>query len=259
MRKTTALGITTMLWDNGLDNLARESGTWRDRIAVDIITNTVRVVNNSLADSTVDASTTSQTSSAYIFNKVGSDVTNQTLPFMLNGNSFKSLSMGGVALRNGEDYVVFRSSLIFKEAFLKNYLSASATPGTKANVTVEFSAGANSQVELVQWDAPTLESYSSAAADAPAESDLRISIVWKGLYKVAAAKITISDGAYLVDDWTNQWNFDFDHFIINRAGTDAVIAAGKNTTFTIEFYPHVAGNGNSVDYVLTVNTFLKTG
>ncbi|KAK0727720.1 glycoside hydrolase superfamily [Lasiosphaeria miniovina] len=266
VRKSTALGITTMLWDNGLDNLARESGEWRDHIAVDIITSTVKGVNNSLADSTVDASATSQTSSAYIFNKVGSALADQTLSFLLNGNTFKSLAVGGVALRSGEDYTISGSSVTFKGGFLTNYLSANAVPGTKANVTVEFSAGAPSQVELVQWDVPALASYSSAAKSVPTGSDLWVPIVWKGLHKVAAVAISTSDGAYLVDDWTkwlpplqqgrgtfnSQWNFDFDHFTITSQAVSAVIAAGKNATFTIEFYPRRAGNENSVEYTLTV-------
>jgi endoglucanase len=40
--------------------------------------------------------------------------------------------------------------------------------------------------------------------------------------------------------------------IITRAAVDAVIAAGKNTTFTFEFYPRAAGNGNAFNYTLTV-------
>ncbi|KAK3326006.1 glycoside hydrolase superfamily [Apodospora peruviana] len=267
VRTATSLGITSMVWDNGLDNLDRATGQWRDKIAVDITVNAVKGVTNSLADSTIDASATNQDSSAYIFNKVGSELADRTLSFILNGNSFKSLSVGTDLLEEGKDYTSSSSGAVtFKRSFLANYLSATAAPGTKANVTVTFSAGSPSQVELVQWDTPVLGALASAANDVPVGADLQVPVVWKGLHRVAAVKIVRGDGAYLVDDWTqwlpelqkgrgtlaSQWNFDYDRVTITRAAVDAVIASGKNTAFTFEFYPRAAGNGNYINYTLTV-------
>lgn len=40
--------------------------------------------------------------------------------------------------------------------------------------------------------------------------------------------------------------------MITRAAVDAVIASGQNTTFRWEFYPRAEGNGNWVEYTLTV-------
>jgi len=265
VRTCKSLGITTVLWDNGLDNLDRETGKWRDRIAVDITMAVLRGENNSLADSTTDPSATTQQSSAYIFNKVGSSITDQALPFLLNGHTFKSLNVGSTTLKEGQDYTVSGSVVTFKKSFLSTYLSATAEPGTKANVTVTFSSGAPSQVEIVQWDVPTLKSYASAAR-AVASGDLQIPIVWKGLHRVAAVKITTQAGAYLVDDWTqwlpdlqkgrgtfnSHWNYDQDRVIITRGGLDAVASSGKNTTFMFEFYPRAVGNGNTLNYTLTV-------
>jgi len=89
-----------------------------------------------------------------------------------------------------------------KQAFLSKYLYATAEPGTKANFTVSFTAGAQSQIELVQWGVPTLSWYSVPARDIAKGSDLQIPIAWKGLHRVAAVKIATSEGAYLFDDWT---------------------------------------------------------
>lgn len=205
VRTASSLDITGFLWDNGLDNLQRETGVWRDAVAVDITMHAVRGANNSLADSTTDASATSQTSSAYIFHRVGENVTDQQVPFLLNGNTFRSLSVGDTSLKKGSDYDVAGSTLTIKEKFLSKYLSATAEPGTKANITVSFSAGAKSQIELVQWDVPTIGSQNTSSASAvTGGGDLWIPVVWKGLHRVAAVKIVASDGTYAFDDWT-QW------------------------------------------------------
>jgi len=201
-RTAISLNITGFLWDNGLDNLDRGTGKWRDTIAVNITMAAIGGATNSLADSTTDASATSQSSSAYIFNKVGHKVSDQTLPFILNGNAFKSFSTGSTVLKEGTDYAISGSSVTFKQAFLSNYLSEKAAPGTKANITVTFSAGAPSQIEIVQWDVPTFSQYTSSAGAVASGTDLSIPTVWKGLHRIAAVKILQSDGSYFVDSWT---------------------------------------------------------
>jgi len=52
--------------------------------------------------------------------------------------------------------------------------------------------------------------------------------------------------------FNSKWNFDQDRIIITKAAVEAVVASGKNTTFTFEFYPRAAGNGNMVQYKLTM-------
>ncbi|OIW25703.1 glycoside hydrolase [Coniochaeta ligniaria NRRL 30616] len=265
VRTASSLDISGFLWDNGLDNLQRETGTWRDAIAVDITMHAIRGANNSLADSTTDVSATVQNSSAYIFHKVGDNVTDQQVPFLLNGNAFRSLSVEGTPLKKGTDYDVSGSTLTIKEKFLSKYLSPTAEPGTKANITRTFSAGAKSQIEIVQWDVPTIIQNTSSASAVSSGNDLWIPVVWKGLHRVAAVKIVASDGTYVFDDWTqwlpplqqgrgtygNQWSFDFDRLTITNSALQAVITSGKTTTFTFEFYPRAVGNGNYLNYTLT--------
>jgi len=164
----------------------------------------VKGVNNSLADSTTDASATSQKSSAYIFHRVGEAGTNHPLSFILNGNTVRSLSVGGVPLESGAHYDIAGPTVTIKENFLSEYLLPTAEPGTKANITVSFSAGADSQVEIVQWDVPTISQNTSSASAVASGTDLWSPVVWKGLHKVAAVKIVASDGTYGFDDRT-QW------------------------------------------------------
>jgi endoglucanase len=190
----------TMLWDNGADFLDRAAHKWRDDISKDVIIQAAKGVANSLPDSTEDAKATTQTSSAYIFHKVGQPVAAQSLPFKLNGNTITSVKGSSGALASSADYTISGSSISFTPAFLSRYVSQTATPGIKANLTVSFSAGADSHIQIVQWDIPTLGGATTRKA--VRDKDLHIPITWKGLAKPAAVKALLSDGKYLADDWT---------------------------------------------------------
>jgi endoglucanase len=79
-------------------------------------------------------------------------------------------------------------------------VSEIADAGSKTNLTVSFSAGANVTIEIVQWDVPTLETTTSEAV---VGEDLVIPITWKGLQKLAAVTMLRSDGVYLFFSWTS--------------------------------------------------------
>ncbi|KAF9884928.1 hypothetical protein FE257_000919 [Aspergillus nanangensis] len=255
--------IATILWDNGEDHFNRKTGVWRDPTSIEILTDSAK---NSLPDSTTDAAATTQSSSAYIFHKYGTQVSSQTLPFIFDDNTLSSIqSSNGTALRNGADYSVSGSNIIFSAAYLSRVYSATTQPGVLDTLTLKFSAGASPTVQIVQWDKPVLSS-TSAAASSVSGSDYAIPITWKGLGKPAAVKALTSGGQYLVDDWTqylgplqqaratysSQWNWDSENVIITSAAIDAVISAGQSTVFTFEFYPRVNGTANTVDFTLTV-------
>ncbi|KAK0661371.1 Endoglucanase B [Lasiodiplodia hormozganensis] len=255
---------STILWDNGNDFLDRNTHSWRDQSAIDIYLNAVKGVSNSLPDSTEDGQATSQFTSAYIWHQAGTPVTAQSLPFLFNGNTLSSVSVGGNPLAEGTDYSVNGTSISFTQSFLSQHVSEDAAPGVKANLTLSFSAGADIEVQIVQWDVPTLGSDSSTAAAADTGSDFLIPITWKGLSKPATVKALTVDGTYLVDDWTqylgpleqaratysNQWNWDASNVILTSSAVKAVVSAAKSTTFTLEFYPRVPGN--AVNFTLTV-------
>ncbi|CRK37686.1 hypothetical protein BN1708_020339, partial [Verticillium longisporum] len=88
----------------------------------------------------------------------------------------------------------------FKAGFLSDYLGPNVTPGSKANLTLTFSAGAHSNIEVVQWDTPVLVTE----PDATPGQDLQIPIQWKGVPVLAAVRAEATDGTILFDDWT-QW------------------------------------------------------
>lgn len=190
------------MWDNGQDHLDRTTGVWRDPSAIDIIMDATSGITNSLPDSTEDPSATTQWSSAYIFHKYGDPVSDQSLPFLFNGNSVSSISASdGTKLTPETDYVVAGSNITFKASFLSKYLSSTTAPGILANLTVSFSAGASEVIQLVQWKTPSLSS-TSVAASAVNGSDLYIPITWGGIPKPAAVKAVEANGEYLVDSWT---------------------------------------------------------
>ncbi|KAF4310013.1 putative extracellular protein [Botryosphaeria dothidea] len=264
IRTANKYNTSTVLWDNGNDFLDRSAHTWRDQSAIDIYLNAVDGVSNSLPDSTEDGQATSQFTSAYIWHQVGTPVVAQSLPFLFNDNTLSSISVGGNPLAEGSDYSTNGSSITFTQSFLSQHVSTDAAPGVKANLTLSFSAGADIEVQIVQWDTPTVASNSTTAAAADNGSDFTIPITYKGLSKPATVLALTTDGTIVFDDWTqylgplekgratysNQWNWDASNIILTSAAVKGVLSKGKSTVFTIEFYPRVPGN--SVNYTLTV-------
>ncbi|GAP86404.1 putative endoglucanase B [Rosellinia necatrix] len=264
VRTAKELNTAVMVWDNGLDHFDRNAKTWKDPQSLEILLNAAAGVSNSLAAFTTDASATTQSSSAYVFHKVGDTVADQTVSISLNGNTLKSIATeDGKALDASADYTASSSgSITFKSSFLSTYFSSSGgAAGSKANLTLTFSAGATAAVELVQWDVPRLGSASSTAVSG---ADLRIPVTWAGVRQPAAVKMRRSDGVYLFDDWTQylgplqasygtysgQWNWDGGNLVLTAATVNAVISAGVPTVFTFDFFPRVPGN--SVNYTLNV-------
>ncbi|KAL4951282.1 glycoside hydrolase superfamily [Aspergillus filifer] len=259
--------IATVIWDNGADHLDRTNGQWRDPTSLGIVVGTTEGTANSLPDSTEDASATEQWSSAYIFHKAGNEATEQTLPYLFNGNTLTSITdLAGTVLASGSDYSVSGESVIFSESYLSSKYTASTAPGAIDTLTLVFSGGASSPtIDIVVWDIPVLSS-TSASASAVSGADLSIPITWAGIEKPAAVKALTASGVYLFDDWTqwlgplqqaratysNHWNWDANNVIITSAAIDAVVAAGESSVFTFEFYPRISGTENAVEFTLTV-------
>lgn len=235
VRTAAELNTAVVIWDNGLDHLDRNAHAWRDPTSLAILNTAVKGTKNSLPDSTTDASATTQSSSAYVWNKVGTAPADQTLPWLFNGNTLQSVkTISGTTLAANTDYTASASAITFKAAFLSKYLSATAAPGSKANLTLAFSAGATSQVELVQWDVPVVTAASSKAI---AGADLKIPITFKGLKTVAAVKALRSDGVYLFDDWTQYLGPLQQAHIVSRhsrlqLGTHGLLGSGNGRART---------------------------
>ncbi|KAI0406162.1 putative cellulase [Xylaria palmicola] len=261
-QKAKQLNTAIMVWDNGLDHFDRNTKKWKDPQSLQILLNAAAGVKNSLGDYTTDTLATQQSSSAFVFHKVGDAVADQKISVSLNGNTLKSIATEtGQKLSSSKDYTASGGDITFKSSFLSKYFSSSGSPGSKANLTLTFSAGATAAAELVQWNVPTLGSTSSKAVGG---ADLRIPVTWAGLHQAAAVKMLRQDGVYLFDDWTQylgplqraygtwqgQWNWEGSNLILTAATVDAVKAAGVATVFTFDFFPRVPGN--SLNYTLTV-------
>jgi endoglucanase len=207
IRTTRKYNTATFLWDNGNDFLDRSSHKWRDETTLDIIMNANRGVRNSLPDSTFELRDSSQWTSAYIFHKSGEQVEESLSVILLNGNSFKSITgPNGTPLNAQGDYRTRslsggKGGITFTKEFLNKFVSPYALPGSKANLTVHFSAGANTQITIVQWDVPTIAG-GAKSSKAVMGKNLEIPITWKGVPRIAAVKAVFKDGTYLADDWT---------------------------------------------------------
>ncbi|KAJ0331929.1 hypothetical protein COL922a_011724 [Colletotrichum nupharicola] len=254
VRTAAELNTALIIWDNGLDHLDRNAHSWRDPTSLSIVKNAVQPPRNLLPESTTDAGATTQNSSAFVWNKVGDTPKDTVLPWHFNGNTLKSIKTNsGGLLAADTDYSVSDSAITLKAGVLSQWLTPTAAPGSKANLTLEFSAGAPVQVEVVQWDVPTLAVSESKAVGG---KDLNITVEYKGLRMPAAVKALKSDGGFLFDEWTSvlgplqaahitysgQWSYDGAKIVLPNATVQAVISGGKPTVFTFEFYPRVPGN-----------------
>jgi endoglucanase len=263
LRTAAKYNTSTVLWDNGADFLNRASHQWRDTVALDIYRNAVKGIPNALPDSTTDGSVTSQKSSAYIYQKKNSSVTDQTLPFLFNGNKLQKISVATTnkILTKGQHYIVAGESITFKASFLKTIIAPTSPTGSLANLTLEFNRGAALSVDVLQYSLPVLGRSSSTL---PAtSSDLLIPITWAGQNRPATVKAVRADGVFLFDSWTTvlpplqqgrmtygTWDWDVNNIVFKASVLDAVRAAGQTTTFTIEFYPREPGN--AVEYTINV-------
>ncbi|KAL4787044.1 glycoside hydrolase superfamily [Aspergillus varians] len=266
-RVASELGIATILWDNGEDQLDRIAGKWRDQTTAQLIVGTTAETTSSLPDSTVDTTASEQPSSAYIFHRANSQVASQTLPYLFNGNTLLSITdSNGTVLASGSDYSVSSDNIIFSATYLATKYTASTAPGVIDTLTLEFDGGvASPTIEIVQWDTPVLASTSTSAS-AVEGADLSIPITWGGISKPAAVKALTVSGVYLFDDWTqwfgplqqaratynSHWTWDDDNVILTSAAIDAVVAAGETAVFTFEFFPRVNGTLNTANFTLTV-------
>ncbi|KAH3982706.1 hypothetical protein HBH98_020660 [Parastagonospora nodorum] len=264
VRTAAKYNASTILWDNGNDFLDRAAHTWRDPVSHDIYRNAVKGIPNALPDSTTDGSTT-QKSSAYIYHKKGTNITDVTLGFYFNGNKLSKnivLASSNKSLNQGRDYTVSGELITFKAPFLASIFTPSSPTGSLGSLTLSFNRGASLSIDMVHYSVPELSSTSSKL---PAVSaDLLIPLKWAGQNRPATVKATKLDGTYLVDDWTqylpelqrgratysNHWNWAPEGVILTAAALEAVRTAGLSTTFMIEFYPREPGN--AVNYTLTV-------
>ncbi|KAF2819931.1 glycoside hydrolase [Ophiobolus disseminans] len=263
-RTAAKYNTSTIIWDNGVDFLDRAAHQWRDPVAQDIYINAVKGIPNALPDSTTDGSTTQQ-SSAYIYHKKGTNITDVTLGFQFNGNKLsKNIVVAATkkSLTQGRDYTLSGESITFKSSFLATLFTPTSATGSLANLTLTFNRGTALTINAIQYATPSLTTTSSKL---PAtSSDLLIPLKWQGQTRPATIKAVKLDGTYLFDEWTQylpelqrgrityngQWDWTAEGVVLRAATLEAVRAGGLDTAFTIEFYPREPGN--AVNYTLNV-------
>lgn len=263
-RTAAKYNTSTILWDNGADFLNRATHQWRDTVAQNIYINAVKGIPNALPDSTTDGSTTQQ-SSAYIYHKKGTNVSDVTLGFHFNGNKLSKnihLAASNKPLNAGRDYIVTGESITFTSSFLATIFTPSSNTGSLANLTLTFNRGAALNIDLLQYATPSLATTSSKLP--AASTDVLIPITWQGQNRPAAVKGVRIDGTFLFDEWTqylpelqrgrmtygNQWDWTAEGVVLKASVVDAVRVGGVDAWFTVEFYPREMGN--AVNYTLTV-------
>jgi endoglucanase len=170
-----------MPWDAGGSFEVNSLEPYEDWSTIAILTKAAAGVVNSLADNTVDPSAATQSTSAYIFYKQRTTITDTGLPFIWNGATLKSVhsTTGNAA------YAVNGNNLTFKASFMSKVFPSGSANGFKANLTLHFSAGADLQLKAYQWAAPTLALSSSNVTSSGDSSDLSIPVTWKGLPRLA--------------------------------------------------------------------------
>jgi endoglucanase len=244
IRTANSFGYSNIIWDNGLDEYNRTSNTWYDPVDKGVLMAAVAGTSNSLADSTTDPSSTTQNSSATFFHKVGDAVVDASIPYLLNGNTLKSIKNSAGTTLSASQYSMSSSgSLTLMAAYLSTLYSSTAAPGIKDTLTLTFSAGTFLTLQIVQWDQPIIPTTTYALLTS---ADLLIPVTYKGLPEVAAVKAVLADGTYF-DTWTvylgplqqgrwtwSNWDWDSSHFILKAAGSTAIQATGQSVTLTVE-------------------------
>ena len=245
IRTANSLKYSTIIWDNGIDLFNRTENTWNDPIAIDILFDAVAGTINSLADSTTDASATSQNSSAYIFHKVGDPVIDQSVPYLLNGNTLKWVkNSAGKALTSSQYSISSTGSLTLTSAYLGTLYTSTSAAGIKETLTLTFSAGTPLTLQIVQYDTPVIPTTTFTVETS---TTLTIPITYKGLPVVAAVRGLLADGTYLADSWTEylgplqnarwtygNWGWDSTGLTIDTTGLTTIQSAGQTVTLLVE-------------------------
>ena len=245
LRTCAKFGYSSILWDNGNDMFNRSANTWNDETTVSIFLDAVAGTNNTLADSTTDASATAQNSSAYVFHKVGDPITSLSADYILNGNTLTSVkSSGGTTLTTSQYTFSPSGTLTLSESYLSTLLTPTTLPGILETLTLTFSTGAPLVLQIVQYSTPSL---ASTTFKVDPSTDLHIPISYAGLPEVAAVEAIVADGTYLTDSWTQylgplqqgrwtfgDWGYDKSTFTVNAAGLTLIQGTGQNVTLTLE-------------------------
>ncbi|ORY68332.1 uncharacterized protein BCR38DRAFT_506910, partial [Pseudomassariella vexata] len=141
---------TVIVWDNGLSDFDLNTHSFRESTAIYLLLHVMNGMINSLADPATYTSATTQSSTAFVFQKVGDELADQILPFLLNRNTINYLqTTDGIALSSNE-HTVANDDINLTSALVSKCVSNDAAPGSKENLTFTFSAGPTVAFESMQ-------------------------------------------------------------------------------------------------------------
>jgi endoglucanase len=268
VRLATKYNYSTIMWDNGADLYDRATNTWLDPVVPSIITNAVRKVSNALADSTTDASALTQSTSAYLFHKVGDPVVAQSVTYLLNGNTLRSVSSSsGKRLTSAQYSITSTGSFTLSASYLSTLITNTTTPGVLETLTLTFTPGTFLTLTIIQYSVPTVSQSTYPVGDAT--TDLHIPVSWNnGIHRPAAVKIALADGSFPIDSWTiylpelqhgritynGNWNFEAAGLIVPASTLSTIKSGGQDAVVTIEAFPRDGDKvgSNAVNVTITV-------
>jgi endoglucanase len=232
--------LTTMLWDNG-QHFNRATLQWRDE----------SLYRQMASAWTVDSATGS---SDQIFVRTGEEASDASITLNLAGNSLTAIQHGSATLVPGEDYRLSGDELTFAAATLAR-LTESQQHGVNATVSLEFSAGAPWDVNIIAFDTPTQQDATGTTAG------LTIPTSFNGV-PLATMEAVHPDGTNAGPaDWTSFKEFTRDFDPNNDAGTITITERffhqmddGSTVHLTFHFW-----SGETLDYTLTRSGTTVTG
>ncbi|KAF2190676.1 glycoside hydrolase family 5 protein [Zopfia rhizophila CBS 207.26] len=203
--------VPLIIGEFGLDLKITETAArwkWYDHIedltATNIVIAASKGINNTLAESTEDLAALEQFSSAYVLYRIGQPIKDQSLPFIWKGNTLLSIrsSSGSdsVILSSGNDYTVDGNNITFKADFISTLFRQDSPSGIKANLMLQFSAGADFILQAVQWDTPQPAKTEITVMAENTRRGLYIPMEYKGLSNLATVKGQMINSTYLINE-----------------------------------------------------------
>jgi endoglucanase len=180
-------GIALMLWDNG-DVLSRTTYNWIDPSLYNMMKTSWKE-RSSYSDSDM------------LFVKAENKANDIPMNLTLNGNTFKSIYNGNQKLTLGKDYTYSNGVVTLKGSYVSKYITGSY--GTKATLTMKFSAGADWNVYLNYYNTPVLSAATGTT------SGFNIPVQFNGS-KLSTLEAMYSDGTGAgPQNWTTYKQFGY--------------------------------------------------
>jgi len=137
-------GFPLMLWDNG-QHFDRINGVFKDDSLYQMMKHYTE--------------RSAYTSSDLLFVEATEPLADKSLGLILNGQQLESIESSQGMLIEGEDYEITSESLLFKAAFLQNYMETDIY-GERDQLICRFTGGSDWRIHLIQWQKPVLKDMS---------------------------------------------------------------------------------------------------